>query len=144
MAEQAFLGTGLFLVAARAADQGIEAEFLDRFQQGDGLVRVAAFVRARQAHGAACHRILHAAHDQVGLQFGSALVTEGGHFGEVVAGVDHQQREGDAAAAERLFCAGEQHQRVLATGEQQGGTFEAGSNFAQQEDGFLFQGVQVG
>jgi hypothetical protein len=72
-----------------------------------------------------------------------ARVAEVGHFGEVVAGVDHQQRVGDAARAKGLLGALQQHQRILAAREQQGGALEGGGHFAQDEDGFFFQRVQV-
>ncbi len=39
VAEDAFLGAGFFLVASPAANQRVEAEFFDGFEQRDGLVR---------------------------------------------------------------------------------------------------------
>ncbi|OQC14426.1 MAG: hypothetical protein BWX79_00880 [Alphaproteobacteria bacterium ADurb.Bin100] len=144
VAEDAFLGAGLFLVTAGAADECIEAELLDGFEQCDRLVHVAAFARVGQAHGAARHRVLHAAHDQFGVQLLRAGVAEIGDFHEVVTGVDHQQRVGDATRAESLFGALEHHQRVLAAGEQQRRALEARGHLAQDEDGLLFERVQVG
>ena len=70
-------------------------------------------------------------------------VAEVGHFGEVVAGVDHQQRIGDAARAEGLLGALEQHQRILAAREQQRRALEGGRDFAQDEDRFFLQRVEV-
>ena len=89
VAEDALFGTRLFFVAAGAADQGVKTEFVDGFEQRHRLVRIARLVGARQAHGAARHRILDAAHDLFGTQFLGAQIPEVGHFGEVVAGVDH-------------------------------------------------------
>jgi hypothetical protein len=66
VAEDALLGAGLFLVAARAADQGVEAELVDRLQQRHRLVHIARFAGVGQAHGAARHGVFHAAHDQLG------------------------------------------------------------------------------
>ncbi len=89
---------------------------------------------------------LHAAHDQLGAQFLRAEVAEVGHLGEVVARVDHQERVGNAGlwlGAKGLFGALEHDQRILAAREQQGGALEGGGDFAQDEDGFFFQGVQV-
>ena len=142
--KDALLGAGLFFVAARTADQRVEAEFFDGFEQRDRLVHVAAFARVGQAHGAALHRVLDVAHDQFGLQLGGAAVAEVGHFGEVVAGVDHQQRVGDAADTKGFFGAAQHHQRILAAREQQGGALESRGHFAQDEDGFFFERVQVG
>ena len=142
--EDAFLGARLFFVAPRAADQGVEAEFLDGFQQRDRLVHVARFTRVGQAHGAARHAVFDAAHDQLCFQFRSALVAEVGHFGEVVASVDHQQRVRNAARAKGFLCAAQHHQRILAARKQQRGALERGGDFAQDEDGFFFQRVEVG
>ena len=142
--EDALLGAGFFLVAAGAADQRVEAELFDGFEQGHRLVHIARLARVGQAHGATLHRVFDVAHDQFGLQFLGAEVAEIGHFGEVVAGVDHQQRVGDAADAEGLFGALEHHQRILAARKQQGGALEGSGHFAQDEDGFFFERVQVG
>jgi hypothetical protein len=75
-AHDALLGAGLFLVAAGAADAGVEAEFLDGFEQRHRLVLVARFVRRLEHHRAALHRVFHRAHDQPLTQFGGALVAE--------------------------------------------------------------------
>ena len=142
--EYAFFRTCLFLVTACAADECVEAEFLDRFEQRHRLVRVARLARMRQAHGAARHRVFDAAHDEFGTQFLCAQITEVGHFGEVVAGVDHQQRVRNASRAESLLGALQQHQRILAAGEQEGGALERASDFAQDEDRFFFERVELG
>ena len=97
----------------------------------------------RQPHGATLHGVFHAAHNQLGLQLFGARVAEIGHFMEVVAGVDHQERVGNAAHAECFFGAFEHHQRVFAAGKQQGGPLKGGSHLAQDEDGFLLQRIQV-
>src|SRR6185369_15465673 len=92
-AEDTFLGAGLFLVAAGAADAGVETEFLDGFEQGHRLVLVARFAFMLEDDGAALHRILDRTYDQPLAQFGGALVAEGDDFLVVVAGVDVHQRE---------------------------------------------------
>ena len=143
VAEDALLGTRLFLVAARAADQRVKAQLLDRLQQRDGLMRVARLVGACQTHGAARHRVFDAAHDQLGAQFFGALVAEVRHLGKVVARVDHEQRKRDAANAEGFLGAAQHHQRILATRKQQGRALEGGGHFAQDEDGFFLQRVEV-
>jgi hypothetical protein len=128
VAEDAFFGAGLFLVAAGTANERVKTEFFNGFQQRDRLVHVAAFAGVGQAHGATGHGVFDAAHDQLGTQLLGAEVAEIGHFLEVVAGVDHQQRVGQAAAfrffAERFFGALEHDQRVFAARKQQGGALE--------------------
>ncbi|MNT02008.1 hypothetical protein D3C72_1364950 [compost metagenome] len=141
--EDALLGAGLLLVAARTANQRVEAELLNGFEQRDRLVHIARFARVRQAHRAACHGVFDAAYDQLGAQLLGAKIAEVGHLWEVVAGVDHQQRVGDAARAECFFRALEHDQRILAAGKQQGGALEGSRHLAQDEDGFLFQRIQM-
>ncbi len=82
---------------------------------------VAALVGALQHDAAARDRVLDRAHDQALAQLGGARVAERDHFGKVVPGVDVQQREREAARAERLLGQAQQHERVLAAGEQQRG-----------------------
>ena len=48
-----------------------------------------------------------------------------------------------ALAPKAFFGALEHDQGILAAREQQGGALEGGGDFAQDEDGFFFQGVEV-
>ena len=141
--EDAFLGARLFLVAPSAADAGVEAEFLDRFQQRHRLRGIARIGLAPQHHAATLDRILDAAHDQSLAQLGGARVTEIDHLAEVVAGVDMHQRKRKTARAKGLFGQAQQHDRILAAREQQHRPFALGGDLAQDEDGFRFQPVQV-
>jgi hypothetical protein len=115
-------------------------------------VAVARFQRVRQTHGATLDRVFHVRHDQALADFGHALFAEVDHFGEVVARVHVQQREGQFALQlarcavlhlEGLFGQVQHHARILAAGKQQGRALETGGHFTQDEDGFFFQGVQV-
>jgi hypothetical protein len=107
------------------------------------LVDIARLAGVRQPHGAACHRIFHAAHDELGAQLAGTQVAKRRHFREVVAGVDHQERIGNAAHAKGFFGTPEHHQRILAAGEQEGGALKGGGHFAQEVDGLFFQRVEV-
>ena len=103
-------------------------------------------------HCAAPDRIFEVADDQALAHLGRPPVAALGHFGEVVAGVHMQQREGQAAFVrtvctarlEGLFGQPQHHARILAAREQQGGALERGHGFTQDEDGFLFEPVEVG
>jgi hypothetical protein len=53
-------------------------------------------------------------------------------------------RPTDGFLPKGFFGALEHDQRVLAAGEQQGGALKGGGDFAQDEDGFFFQRIQVG
>ena len=99
--------------------------------------------RIAQAHRALLDRVLDRADDQALAQFGHARVAEGDHFVEVVAGVDVHQREGEFTGTERLFGQAQQHHRVLAAREQQGGIAALGRHFAQDVDRFRFERVEV-
>ena len=97
VAEDALLGAGLFLVAAGAAHQHVEAVLLDGLEQRDRLVSVARFERMAQAHRAALDRIFEVTDHQPLAHLGDAAVAELDHLGEVVPGVHVQQREGQPA-----------------------------------------------
>ena len=116
--EDAFLGAGFFLIPAGAANQRIKAKFVNRFQQRHGLVHIARLARVCKPHSATFHGIFNVAHNQFGAQLFGAVIAKIGHFLEVVAGVYHQQRIRNAAAALRVYKsllgAFEQDQRVLA------------------------------
>ncbi len=103
VAKDALFGTGFFFVTSSASHQGIKAKFFNRFEQGDGLVRIAWFIRVGQAHRAAFHRVFHTAHNEFGTQFFGAAVAEIGDLAVVVTSIDHQQRVGNAARCQRLF-----------------------------------------
>src|SRR5438128_2465308 len=63
--EHALLGARPLLVAARAAEGGVEAVLGDRVQQRHRLQLVARRARSRLLHHApAVDRVLHAGHDQ--------------------------------------------------------------------------------
>ena len=110
VAEDALFGAGFFFVSTCTANQRVKTELFDGFEQRDRLVHVAALAGVGQAHGAFFHGVFDAAHDQLGTQFLCTRIAEVGHFGEVVAGVDHQQRIGDATRAEGFFGALEHDQ----------------------------------
>ena len=124
---------------------------LDRFQQRHRLVAVARFQRVRQAHRAAADAVVQVADHQALAHLGDAPVAEVDDFREVVAGVDVQQREGQAALElvaadsmlEGLLGQAQHHAGILATGEEQRRALEAGHHLAQDEDGFFLQPVQV-
>ncbi len=63
--EDALLGPGTLLVAAGAAERGVEAVLVDRVEQGRRLQPVARRARPRLLdHAPLVDRLLHAGHDQ--------------------------------------------------------------------------------
>jgi hypothetical protein len=87
---------------------------------------------------------LHAGDDEPLAQLIDEAVAELEHLGEVVAGVDVHDREGEPARAECLLGQAQQDQRVLAAAEQQHGPLELGGHFPHDEHGFGLEGVEVG
>ena len=101
--EDALLGASLFLVAPRAADARVEAEFGDRIEQRHGLVAVAALPGVAQNDASLCNRIFDRAHDQALAKLRRAMVAKGDDLGKIVPGIDVQQWERKRARAEGLF-----------------------------------------
>ena len=77
------------------------------------------------------------------LVLGDEAVAEGDDLGEVVAGVDVQQRERHLARREGLLGEPHEHDRVLAAAEQQGGRLTLGGDLAQHVDGLGLERAQV-
>ncbi len=133
--EHALLRAGALLVAAGAAERGVEAVLADRVEQRDRLQPVARRVRPGLLDRAAgVDRVLHGGDDQPLAELLDAAVAELDHLGEVVAGVDVHDREREAARAERLLGEAQQHDRVLAAREQQHGPLELGGDLAHHVD----------
>src|SRR4051812_707774 len=88
-------------------------------------------------------RRLHGGDDQPLAELGYAPVAELDHLGEVVPGVHVQDREREACGPERLLGQPQQHDRVLAAGEQQYGPLELGGDLAHDEDRLGLEQPQV-
>ncbi len=67
-------------------------------------------------------------------ELGHPGVAVGDHLGEVVAGVDVHDREGEPARPERLDGQVQEDGRVLATAEEEDGPLRLGRDLAQDED----------
>ncbi len=134
--EHALLRAGALLVAAGAAERGVEAVVLDRVEQRRRLELVA---RRRVLHAAALDRLLHGGDDRVR----HVAVAEADDLGEVVPGVDVHDRERDVARPERLARQVQEHDRVLAAAEQQHGPLELGGDLADDVYGFGFELLEV-
>ena len=100
--EDPLLGAGLLLVAAGATEGGVEAV------SAIASSRVAVCSRLRDGSWPGSSRtrpwsiaVLDAGHDQLLAELGDPPVAELEHLGEVVAGVDVQQRERELRPAGR-------------------------------------------
>jgi hypothetical protein len=143
--EDPLLGPGALLVAARAAERGVEAVGGDPVEQGGGLQAVAGRVRAGLlGHAARVDRLLDGGDDQPLAQLAHAAVAELEHLGEVVTGVHVHDRERERAGAERLLGEAQQDDRVLAAAEEQDGALELRGDLAHDVDGLGLQRAQLG
>ena len=114
------LGPRPLLVAPRAAEAGVEAVRLDRVEQRRRLQPVARGPRPPLLdHAPRVDRLLDRGDEQPLAELGDPPVAELDDLREVVPGVDVQQREREAPGPERLLGQPQQHDRVLAAGEQQ-------------------------
>ena len=144
MREEAFLRAGLLLVAAATAEGGVELVLLDGVQKRHDLEPVAARLRAGLLHDPALvDGVLHARDLQPDSELFHELVAEGDGFVEVVAGIDVQQRERDAAGMEGFPREVRHHDGVFSTGEEQHGALELRGHLAHDEDGLGFEGAEV-
>ena len=144
-AEDPLLRAGALLVAAGAADRGVEAVLLDRVEQRRRLQLVPRRARAGLLDDAALvDRLLHRGDEQRLAELGDAAVAVLDHLGEVVARVDVHDREGELAGPERLLREPEQHDRVLAAGEEEHRPLELGRELAHDVDRLRLELVEVG
>ena len=141
-AEDALLGAGLLLVTAATAEDGVELVGLDGVEQRDGLERVPGTVRTL-TQAAVVDVVLHVGHDQTKPEAGDRLVAVVEHLGEVVAGVDVQQRERWRRRGEGLDRQVQHDDGVLATAEQHHGPLELAGDLAEDVDRLRLEVVEV-
>ena len=142
--EYTLLGPGLVLVAAAATEDGIEAVLLDRVQERDALEPVADGLRARiLGDPAGVDRRLDGADDELGAQLGDPAVPVVDDLGEVVAGVDVHQREGEPGGPEGLLGDLQHHRGVLAAGEEEHGVLELGGDLTEDVDRLGLERVEM-
>ena len=89
-------------------------------------------------------RLLHRGDDELLAELGDAAVAKLDDLGEVVAGVDVHEREREARRAKGLLGQAQQHDRVLATAEEQDRALELGGHLAHDVDGLGLQDLEVG
>ncbi len=141
-AHHPLLGPGLLLIASAAAEDRVEAVLGDRVQQGLGLQRVAGAVGSFQ-QPSVIQVVLHPRHEQPDAEPLDFCVTVGQHLGEIVAGVDVQQRERHPAGPEGLRGQVQQHGGVLAAAEQQHRPFQLGDRLPNDVQRLRLQQVEV-
>ncbi len=140
MAEHALFGPCPLLVAARSAEDGVEAVLGDRVEQRDGLQRVAARTRPGVLDDpTGVDRVLHRRDDELDSELLHGAIAELDQLGEVVTGVDVHDRERNAGRRERPDREVEHDHRVLAAGEQQHRSLELGRDLTDDGDRLVFE-----
>ena len=139
--EHPLLGSRLLLVAAGAAERGVELVLADRAQQRHRLQRVAR--RDGLDDAAGVDVVLHLGDDQSDAGIRDELVAGLQDLVEVVAGVDVHDRERQPARPERLEREMQHHDGVLTAGEQQHRPLELRGHLPDDVDCFGLQRPQV-
>ncbi len=140
--EDALLGAGLLLVAATASEDCVELVVDDRVEKGLGLQGVAGAVGAL-AQTAVVDVVLDARDLEAEPEAFDRRIAVFEDLGEVVTRVDVQDRERHGCGPERLGRQVQHHDRVLAAGEQQNGTFEFGHHLTENMDGFGLEPLEL-
>ena len=145
--EDALLRAGALLVAAGAAERGVEAALLDRVEQRLRLQPVARradlVLVPLLADAAGVDRVLDPGGDQALAELADAALDVLHDLREVVAGVHVEDREREPAGAERLLGEPQQDDRVLAAAEHQDGALELRRDLAEDVHGFGLERAQV-
>jgi hypothetical protein len=141
--KDALLGAGLFLVAAGAADAGVEAELLDGFEQRHRLVLVARLVGrlehapCRAPSSSSTERTIRRSPSSQARASRKSMTS--GSCGRCRCAAAGRE----SARAEGLLGQAQEHDGILAAGEQQGRVAALAGHFAQDVDGLGFEPVEV-
>src|SRR5258706_2914632 len=141
--KHAFLGARLFLVSAGPPDRGIETELGDRLQQRYRLPGIPAFVGPAKPHRSPAHPNLERAHDDPAPQLRCARVAERDYLREIMPGVDVHERKWKLRGAEGFLGQAQQHDRILSAGEEQHRVGTFAGDFAQDENRFRLEQVEM-
>ncbi len=139
--EDPLLGAGAFLVAATAAEHRVEAVLADGVEQRNGLERVADAV-GTFGEATVGEVVLDLRDMQAQTVFLDDMVAERQNLGQIVPGVDVQQRERQRRGPEGLECQVEQNRGVLAAREQDHRTFEFAGDLAEDVDRLRLERVE--
>ena len=141
--EHALLGARLLLVAARAAERGVELVLRERRLQRLGLhhVRVARAVGERA--DARLRGLDVRVHDQVEAELARHAVAERDHLPELPGRVDVHQRERQLARVERLAGQVQEHRAVLADRVQHDRVVELGRHLADDVDALRLEALEL-
>ena len=144
MREEAFFGTGLFLIAASATEAGVVLVLLDCVEECDGLKFVARGVGTLFLDDpSGIDRFLHEADDEVGADEFDEFVAVGHGLIEIVSGIDVDEWEGHACGPEGFACEPCHDDRVLAAREEERWVLKLRGGFAKDEDRLGFELVEV-
>ena len=138
--EHTFLGTRCLLVAAGAAECGIEAIMIERLPQRLRLHHVGMqFRSAGYRIDAASEALFVDMHDQIEAELAGAGIAKRDHLAELPGGVDVQQRKRRLRRVERLERQMQQDRRILADRIEHHWIFRLGHRLANDVDALGFQ-----
>ena len=142
--EDALLGAGLLLVAARAAEGRVEAVLVQRLLQALRLPDV-GMDRGAMREGIDAHRqrLGIDVDDQVEAELLGHLAAKLDHFAELPRRVDVEQREGRLRRMERLHGEVQHHRAVLADRVEHHRPLALGDGLAHDVDALGFEPLQV-
>jgi len=144
MGEEALFGTGFFFITAPAAEQCIEFVFFNGVKQGNGLQYVTAGVVAAFFNCTAfIDAFLYRSDHQPGSQFFNQVVSVFKGFFKVVAGVNVHQGERDFLRPEGFSGHMDHYDRVFTSREKEPRIFKLRSDFAHDENRFIFELPEV-
>ncbi len=142
--EDPFLGAGLFLVTARAAEGGIETVLIERLLQSLGLPHVGVERAVIEGVDAALDRFRVAVDQQFHPRLARGFFAQRVHRLELPGGVDMEQREGWRRGVEGLARQMEHHRAVLAHRVEHHRLLGLGDDLAHDVDALGFEPFKMG
>ncbi len=143
--EDALLGAALLLVAARAAEGGVEAVLVERLLERLRLHDVGVHLRAVRERVDALRQTLRVhVHEQLHAEFARHLVAKLVHVAELPRRVDVQQRKRRRRRIERLDREVQHHRAVLADGVEHHRLLALRHHLAHDVDALGLEPLQVG
>lgn len=142
--EEAFFGAGFFFVATGASDGGVELRFGNGVEEGDGLEGVATGVWAFFFDGfSGVDGVLDFSDEEGEFEFFGELIAEAEDFGEIMPRIDMQNGKRNARGIKCFLREMDECDGIFSAGEHEDGTLELRDGFAQDEDGFVFQLLEM-
>src|SRR5690606_24245989 len=137
--KHALFGSGFFLISSRAADAGVELEFLDRVQKRRRLQRISASVAtALFPYFSLVDRVLDISDDEFESKFFHQIVPKLNRLREVVSRVDVKEWKRDLRRKKGLLSQSDQGDGVFSSGKKQNRALKLRRHFPKDMDRCCF------